>query len=134
PLLLFCYALQTAALVALLILSPTKADYWVVSLCCFLLGIPNSMYVLFIAEMKDLSPKQMAGFAVSVANFIGFLGAFILQLVTGWVINLVNGQGLVTGVYTATALRAGFGLCLAVTCVGFVACYFIPAGNLRGTN
>ncbi|NLG86429.1 MAG: MFS transporter, partial [Firmicutes bacterium] len=46
PLLLFCYALQTAALVALLILSPTKADYWVVSLCCFLLGIPNSMYVL----------------------------------------------------------------------------------------
>ncbi len=131
PLLLSCYGLQTAALVALLMLSPDKASYWTVSLCCFLLGIPNSMYVLFIAEMKDRSPKEMAGFAVSIANFIGFLGAFILQLVTGGVINLVNGQGQITGVYTTAALRAGFGFCLAVTCVGFVACYLIPAGSHR---
>jgi len=89
----------------------------------FFMGFFCSGFTLSLVCTKEVNPVHLAGIAMGTANTGGFLGAAILQLVLGKVLDLLwDGQMIdAVRIYPLRAYRAAFLICLLVTLMGIVA-------------
>jgi sugar phosphate permease len=93
----------------------------------FCMGFFCSGFTLSLVSTKETNPAHLAGIAMGTTNTGGFLGAAILQVVLGRVLDIFwDGQmaGAIR-IYPLQAYRAAFMICLGVSLLGIVAALFI---------
>lgn len=89
----------------------------------FLMGFFCSGFTLSLVCTKEVNPGQLAGIAMGTTNTGGFLGAAILQVVLGKVLDLFwDGQMIdAVRVYPLRGYRTAFLICFFVSLLGIVA-------------
>jgi len=99
------------------------------------LGFTASGLLLCLACAKELSPPETVGIATALVNGGGFLGAAVLQIVLGAVLDSFWEGATVAGVrfYTLPAYLSAFTLCLAITGGTCLAAHFIREAGLPRT-
>ena len=86
---------------------------WVVTVLLFAMGLGAAAFVLTWPIGREVNPPELAGVAVAVTNFGGFVGAALTQGPVGAVLDS-QWSGLMVGgarAYPAAAYRAAFGIC-----------------------
>jgi sugar phosphate permease len=93
----------------------------------FCMGFFCSGFTLSLVSTKEINPARLAGIAMGTTNTGGFLGAAILQVVLGRVLDVFWDGGMAGAirVYPLAAYRTAFMICLAVGLLGIVAALFI---------
>jgi MFS family permease len=93
-----------------------------VSIVLFLMGAFGACFVLIWPLGRDVNPPRLAGVAIAVVNFGGFLGAAVTQGPLGVLLDARWEGTLVDGarVYPLHAYRAAFGVCAAFVIVAFL--------------
>jgi sugar phosphate permease len=93
----------------------------------FLMGFFCSGFTLSLVCTKEVNPGQLAGIAMGTTNTGGFLGAAILQVVLGKVLDLSWDGKMIDAVrvYPLRGYRTAFLICFCVSLLGIVAATFI---------
>lgn len=93
----------------------------------FVLGIFAASFVLVWPLGRDANPAPLAGVAVAVVNFGGFLGAAVTQGPLGALLDAFWDGGLAQGarVYPLAAYRAAFIACTAFALASFLCGLFL---------
>lgn len=93
----------------------------------FTMGFFCSGFTLSLVSSKEANPGCLAGIAMGTTNTGGFLGAAMLQVVLGKVLDLFWDGGVMDSVriYPLEAYRAAFFICFGVTLIGLIAALFI---------
>lgn len=100
------------------------------------LGFTAAGLLLCLACAKELSPPETMGISTALVNGGGFLGAAVLQIVLGAVLDSRWEGAMVAGarVYPLAAYLKAFSLCLVIMTGTCLAAFFIrEAGVLRTT-
>jgi sugar phosphate permease len=99
------------------------------SLYCvtFFMGFFCSGFTLSLVCTKEANPGHLAGIAMGTTNTGGFLGAAVLQVALGRILDLFWDGRIVDGVraYPLQGYRAAFATCLAVSLIGVLASLLI---------
>lgn len=103
-------------------LLPLTATYGL----CGIMGVATAGFTLTWAVAKEVNPPLLSGMATSVVNVGVFLGAAILQPLTGWVIERTWDGRIEDGVriYAAADFRNGLLLIGAFALGGWIALWF----------
>jgi sugar phosphate permease len=98
-----------------------------------LMGLGASGFTLTWASAKEINPPALSGMATSVVNTGTFLGAAILQPLTGWVMDRGWDGKLLTGarVYSEQNYQLGLGIMFAFALTGLFGALFIRETNCR---
>jgi sugar phosphate permease len=72
--------------------------------------------------VKELFPREMAGLSTGLVNIFPFAGAAIFPPFMGYI---MDSLGQVNRVYTMTAYKGAFTLCLAASVAAFAAVFFM---------
>ena len=98
-----------------------------VSVLLFLVGAFGACFVLIWPIGREVNPPRLAGVAIAVVNFGGFLGAAVTQGPLGMLLDARWEGVLVDGarVYPLEAYRAAFIVCAAFLVASFVAGLFL---------
>jgi len=107
---------------------------WVVTTLLFAMGLGAAAFVLTWPIGREVNPPELAGVAVAVTNFGGFVGAALTQGPVGAVLDS-QWSGLMVGgarAYPAAAYRAAFGIC-ALLALGAAALSLLVR-ETRGRN
>lgn len=86
---------------------------WMVTMLLFAMGMGAAAFVLTWPIGREVNPPELAGVAVAVTNFGGFVGAALTQGPVGAVLDS-HWTGLMVGgarAYPVEAYRAAFGIC-----------------------
>ena len=100
------------------------------------LGFTAAGLLLCLACAKELSPPETMGISTALVNGGGFIGAAVLQIVLGAVLDSRWEGAMVAGarVYPLAAYLKAFSLCLVIMTGTCLAAFFIrEAGVLRTT-
>ncbi|MDK2925063.1 MAG: hypothetical protein PWQ41_837 [Bacillota bacterium] len=99
----------------------------------FFLGLGSGGYLLIMCLAKEVSPHAIAGVATGTINTGSCLGAAVLQLLVGLVLDATWDGRLVVGVrlYSPTSYRLGFLRCTLVVAVSFLAALRLPETHAR---
>jgi len=98
------------------------------------MGLGAAAFVLTWPIGREVNPPELAGVAVAVTNFGGFVGAALTQGPVGAVLDS-QWSGLMVGgarAYPAAAYRAAFGIC-ALLALGAAALSLLVR-ETRGRN
>lgn len=98
-----------------------------------LMGLGASGFTLTWASAKEVNPPALSGMATSVVNTGTFLGAAILQPLTGWVMDQGWDGKLLAGarVYSEHNYQLGLGIMFAFAVTGLLGALFIRETNCR---
>ncbi len=98
-----------------------------------LMGLGASGFTLTWASVKEVNSPALSGMATSVVNTGTFLGAAILQPLTGWVMDQGWDGKLQAGarVYSEQNYQLGLGIMFAFAIVGLIGALFIRETNCR---
>jgi hypothetical protein len=93
-----------------------------VSVLLFLMGAFGACFVLIWPIGRDVNPPRLAGVAIAVVNFGGFLGAAVTQGPLGVLLDARWEGALVDGarVYPLPAYRAAFTVCAVFVLASFL--------------
>lgn len=102
----------------------------------FVLGIFAACFVLVWPLGRDANPAPLAGVAVAVVNFGGFLGAAVTQGPLGALLDAFWDGGLAQGarVYPLAAYRAAFIVCTAFALASFLCGLFLRETAARAAE
>jgi MFS family permease len=108
---------------------PLAATY----LLCALMGLFSAGFTLSWACAKEVNPPQLAGMATSVVNVGVFLGAAILQPLTGWIMERTWDGRMENGVriYSAAEWHNGILLLAGAAMAGWIATLFVRETGCR---
>jgi hypothetical protein len=108
---------------------PLAATY----LLCALMGLFSAGFTLSWACAKEVNPPQLAGMATSVVNVGVFLGAAILQPLTGWIMERTWDGRIENGVriYSAAEWHNGILLLAGAAMAGWIATLFVRETGCR---
>jgi len=100
---------------------------------CFFMGFFCSGFTLSLVASKEANMQIVSGIAMGTTNTGGFLGAALLQIVLGKVLDLFWEGATVDSVrfYPPGAYRVAFLICFLVTLGGFVASLYIKETHCR---
>lgn len=117
-----------------LVLMLGRLPLWGVYALLFAMGAANGQFVLTWPIAREVNPPRVAGVAVAVVNFGGFLGAALTQGPVGSVLDARWAGALVAGarVYPVDAYRAAFGVCAGLMLLSTVASLLMR--ETRGRN
>ena len=118
-------ALLSVALLLVLALSP-NLELWVAATLLVLFGLTSAYIMLIHAHARAVLPDHLVGRGLTLQNLAVFLGVFVIQSITGFI---VGGFGVENGAAPEAAYRAVFGF-LAVVTLGAVAVY-LRADDVR---
>jgi sugar phosphate permease len=98
-----------------------------------LMGLGAAGFTLTWASAKEVNPPALSGMATSVVNTGTFLGAAILQPLTGWVMDRGWDGKLLAGarVYSQHNYQLGLGIMFAFAIAGLLGALFIRETNCR---
>ena len=131
------YALLNGALFAVcavFVLTLGRLPLWAVYATLFGMGAVNGQFVLTWPIAREVNPPHVAGVAVAVVNFGGFLGAALTQGPMGSVLD-ARWAGALTGgarVYPVDAYQAAFAVCAVFVLASTAASLFMR--ETRGRN
>ncbi len=93
----------------------------------FLMGFFCSGFTLSLICTKEVNPGHLAGIAMGTTNTGGFIGAAILQVVLGKILDLFWDGRMIDAVrvYPLKAYRIAFLICFSITLLGIVAAAYI---------
>jgi sugar phosphate permease len=99
----------------------------------FLMGFCCSGFCLSLISTKEVNPGHLAGIAMGTTNTGGFLGAAILQVLLGKVLDFFWDGRIVDSVriYPLEAYRIAFLICLGVTFAGVTSALFMKETYCR---
>jgi sugar phosphate permease len=102
---------------------------------CFAMGFFCSTFILSIVTTKEVNELRVAGIAMGTCNSGGFLGAALLQIVLGKILDLGWDGTIVNGVriYPQSAYRSAFMVCFFVTLIGLAAAFLLKETHCRDT-
>jgi hypothetical protein len=99
------------------------------------MGLGASGFTLTWACAKEVNRHALSGMATSVVNTGAFLGAGILQPLTGWMIDrATQARGGSAALYQLSDYQAGLGAMLGFALMGLVATLFIRETCCRYVN
>jgi sugar phosphate permease len=92
---------------------PSPAVSTSTSLLAFV-GVTGMTYAVLMAHGRSFLPDHLLGRGITFLNFLFIGGTVLIQLVSGWYVDLMRGAGR-TAVETYSYLHLGFAACLLVT-------------------
>ena len=124
------YAALNGALFVLcvvFVLTLGRLPLWAVYATLFGMGAVNGQFVLTWPIAREVNPPHVAGVAVAVVNFGGFLGAALTQGPVGSVLDARWAGAVSEGarVYPMDAYQAAFAVCAAFVLVSTAASLFL---------
>lgn len=118
-------ALLSVALLLVLALTPNMG-LWIAATLLVLFGLTSAYIMLIHAHARAVLPDHLVGRGLTLQNLAVFLGVFVIQSITGFI---VGGFGVTGEAAPESAYRAVFGF-LAVVTLGAVAIY-LRADDVR---
>jgi predicted MFS family arabinose efflux permease len=100
---------------------------------CAAMGLASAGFTLSWACAKEVNPPELAGMATGVANVGVFLGAALLQPLTGWLLEL-GWEGVMDGgarVYSPQAWQPALKLMAGAAIFGWLAILFVRETHCR---
>jgi predicted MFS family arabinose efflux permease len=113
-----CGALLSVALLLVLALTP-NIGLWAAATLLVLFALASAYIMLIHAHARALLPDHLVGRGLTLQNLAVFLGVFVIQSITGFI---VGGLGVTGDAAPESAYRAVFGF-LAVVTLSAVAIY-----------
>jgi MFS family permease len=100
---------------------------------CAVMGLASAGFTLSWASAKEVNPPRLSGMATSVVNVGAFLGAAILQPLTGWIMERTWDGRIENGVriYSAADWHNGLLLLASAAAFGWIATLFVRETGCR---
>lgn len=107
----------------IIVVTGGQPPLWQLPFLYVVLGVTAVSFILSFTNVKEVNNPHLSGTATSVANVGGFLGAAILNVVVGYVLDLNWGGQLVNGarVYSLGAYRLSFTVFLVMGVIALLA-------------
>jgi hypothetical protein len=92
-------------------------------------------FILSIVTTKEVNHLSLAGIAMGTCNTGGFLGAALMQIVLGRMLDLGWDGTFINGVriYPQSAYRSAFAICFFTTLIGLAAALLLKETRCRDT-